>query len=772
MPPQQQSTSSEIFDREFPQGAIYQCVAECDFSKHPEAGFTQPKHPLRVGIKGKVINYDPGRQRLKIELPAENPGPKGSTTVMAVLPWDPYLCVWPEGFPFRCRYAFGGNTSTGELVLKKGDEGQVIRLDYPRNKMGHLIQKAKPSPGKFEPWIEVQVDNGGSGLVPAWALEFGRVNCRKVITVEYSLPKHIPVAYKPNSQVTRYRRLIEAWAAGLQQLDGNALTLPTVLSEVLRDSGKKVAFINYVYEGTRKANLIDLFNSGNFSLGDLLSKAQDATTCRPLTGIYKCAYKNFKKGSPYYGHNPKLYDGSSNNIPKRMKDHDRDSQTIWSYHYDARRATPTKDTKAVVLWIGDEDYRLKWVEEFHICLFNNFHPGLLNFEEKAIQREEAIKMHATKEHATVLSRMMLEIFREVGWTSYCGHNSFGASALNRSMPTQEMSTNERVLWTKSQAPKGKVTVFTRAPIELRHINASKPQVGKDVIHMFSHQTKSKDLRIQLAADAGPPVGTLVYPAWEIYESGCHPCPWACLPMLGPMADWTDANKLAFRIDWQAADGNWKSMYVQRRSNVKVLRKDSGTVRLDTPTGSATFLNPDPGNVRGILEVYVRARAIQRWLQQEAVNDDWPWMEGYGNARVKEVIPDRFQNVLRIVPPHSRIVARASVANFQDLKNQMISAGLQHVGTWKCQAPGGRTGPQQRTRCDFCYAQGPGTDNFKCVKRDRDGCNNCYARGLPCSWSPSPLFRAPSLPLNLLTPLETCGDAVHDIGEPEKEIFLA
>ncbi|KAK4944650.1 hypothetical protein LTR10_016084 [Elasticomyces elasticus] len=771
MPTQQQNPSPEILPRNFPQGAMYQCIQECNFNKYPQGSkLKQPDQPLRVGIKGTVIDYNVNSQGLLVEMPVKSTAPGGQTTVKAVLPWDPYVCIWPEGFPFRCRQAFNGDTSKGQLVLKQGDEGQVMQLAYKRKDMGWRIQEKKP--GKFLPWIDVQVDGGGRGLVPVQSLDIGRVNCRYVISIEYSLPKHIPISYKFNSPATLYRRLIEAWATGLQQLDGNALNLPTAFSEVLRDSGKRVAFINYVYEGTRKAGLVNLYNRGNFSLGELLSTGQDATTCEALTGIYKCGYKNFKKGSPYHGHDPKLYDGSSNNIPKRMKDHDRDCLKIWSYHYDARRATPPKDMKAVVLWIGDEDYRLKWVEEFHFCLFNNFHPTLLNFEEKSVQQEEAVRMQSSKEHATVLSRMMLEIFREVGWTSYCGHKSFGASGLNRSLPTQEMTPNERVIWTKTQSPNGKVTVFTRAPIELRSVKPSKPQDGKEVMHMFTHQKGNVDWRIQLSADAGPPVGTLVYPAFEIYESGSHPCPWACLPMLGPMDDWLDANKLACRIDWQAADGSWESMYIQRRSNVKMLKKDSGTVSLDTFTTSATFLTPDPGKVRGILDVYVRARAVERWLQQESVIDDWPWMDGYGNARVKEVVPDRFQNVLRIVPPQSRLVARASVANFQDLKNQMISAGLQHVGTWQGQAPGLPRGPKQRNRCDFCYAQGRHDPNYRCVKRDRDGCNNCYARGLPCSWSPSPLFQAPGQPLDLLTPLETCGNAVLDIGEPEKERFLA
>jgi hypothetical protein len=68
-------------------------------------------------------------------------------------------------------------------------------------------------------------------------------------------------------------------------------------------------------------------------------------------------------------------------------------------------ATPTGQAKEVVLWIGEEDKRLKWVEESDFCLFHTFHPTLRDFEAPISEQQEAIRMHTSKEHATVLSSM-------------------------------------------------------------------------------------------------------------------------------------------------------------------------------------------------------------------------------------------------------------------------------------------------------------------------------------------------------------------------------
>ncbi|KAI1616898.1 hypothetical protein EDD36DRAFT_493319 [Exophiala viscosa] len=715
----------------------FQCIQEFDFKQHPDQNFrsssASPHTVVPAGLIGKILEEDRGRGLYKISV--------RRSSAARYERWIPkqYVTVWPEGWPFRARVDYNANG----IRMRTGDIGEIEFVQFPHGQPYGAMGEAQL------PWFQVKI-NGTQGFIEYWAAEPGNVNSRYIVTAIADISPNLSAGLQSNTlpqQQDNLWKILYGICIAFKNGTSQGLILPHRLREIVNNQQLLGAFVQKIHNGVNKAGLLWLFNTRQFTIQQLIRKAKKIGPRTLGAGIYGKCYKDFRM--IFKGWGPMLYIGKSVELSARMGRHDNDRPKIQSSkHYEAANDStdPTGDN-FIVCELDRDDNEMKLVEQIFTSLFNSYHPTMTSFEPEVITAEgstDSTRRYGDIEQATIAYKLAMQVFQLTGWTSYCGHASFGVSqGLNRSSPMHEGQDNKTIIWTLSHAP-GRMSVYQR--------HAFRVTIDDNTATVLKIGWKDSDGNITRFGVTVPTKivkpGTLVYPAIEISEDGPHPAHYAKISALGPLSDWEDARRLAVRVTFYE-DGKWQHIYPQSQANA-TFQENSGSSQLCRKY----VVNPlkpltGPDYVAGVLTTYVRTIRVFRYLKQITVIDDYPWMPHNTTARVKEVVPRAFESQLEIrgktanVPPQPRAKAIA----FSELVARLQNAGAGNIKTFMGSAaryggPTGRWGkpPIPRKVCDACFLilrlapTASASTASKCIKLNNQGCINCNQRGIPCSWT--------------------------------------
>lgn len=684
--------------------------------------------------------------------------------------------IWPVGFPFRARRPY--TDTDRKLSVEQGQFGHVLRVVFVND---------QPQ-GSAPPWFQVAVRGVGQMLVPYWCCEMGRVNCiyHVTSTESFEIPTGMVGQIPPNNSVLF--RTLNGLMSGLKNLhELQALTLEGRMKDVVTDATERNRFLWKIMEGIRDARLETLMQSGSFDIEALLDRAVDPNTLPPKSsGIYIIRYQDFKKRE--WKEWKMIYVGQSSRLRERMKEHATDATTLTTHslHYKLANNSHEPAGRSGVICNWPADKEIKCAEQIILMLFDSMHPSLTTFRPDIFSASDPqavddsnIRRYGDVKEATIVRKMALEVFRQTGWRAFCRPGDLGANqGLNRSSPMSENEDYSRTLWTVQTVP-GRMSVFRRGPVKAG-TTGRKTTVHVLTLRYFDRTGKMFAWNFEAPTITGIEQGMDLYPAFEICETGAHPTQYARLPLVGPIDDWLDAQRVALRIDFVDKNGNWQRRYIQ-----------SGRITSFAPGSGSQYMHararpnipPAPltgeDNVPGVFDYYVKCKAIYNYFKQIGVQNDYPWMHTMGNARIKEIIPHvldcRIEIKDKVAPPVRTHRAR-KIASDEHIPVYQ-AAGLTHINEWRdsgIKTPGSH---QTRHKCDGCATFTVGTDKFTgllCRKRNDRGCHNCSLRGIPCSWSPQPFGLGSAMNLLLdwravpahLAACNLVGQSIAELDEPK------
>lgn len=213
---------------------------------------------------------------------------------------------------------------------------------------------------------------------------------------------------------------------------------------------------------------------------------------------------------------------------------------------------------------------------------------------------DVIKAVTKKEQARVMISIANTVFQELKFTPLCRRKNFGSrKGLNYSTPISELDYYEKTLWIRVTDPGVKESYYRSGlPLKKRGTSKTVPLAQ----HHSVRDGSSSATEIILNNHEGPPVGTILYPVFEVQLNGPHPLPWARLNDVGMSEDWNYANQLGIRVEWQEPDGTYKYVYQQSYQGL-------------------TFAS---SNDRGAVMQYATASAILRYIIQTRMHDPKAW----------------------------------------------------------------------------------------------------------------------------------------------------
>lgn len=388
-----------------------------------------------------------------------------------------------------------------------------------------------------------------------------------------------------------------------------------------------------------------------------------------------------------------MYTGSTNSFERRMKEHvdatnNSKNQSYNSSHYEvARHARASGNTASIILcrldWMKSEGHKAfrDVVEQAFISAFGCFSDRVLRFETDPAD-DEYVELDVAASFSNRIFNKIIANSLDVcaaaaqtmprwpGGCSRVGQNAFGASrGVNIVSPLYTFHDNrdEKMVWTRLELDLpgfGKITNYRRGTA-VRAIIREKSTVTQ--LLLFGIRGLDDNSSVYCYGNPGdedcPPEGAELQVVFEVAPDGKeHPLSYARVPAIGPFRDWSQANRLALRIEWKDNEGKWHYKYFQRR---KIMELKEG------------LNNPTPGALNG----YCVATGLLRCFQkQHRLTNNRPDHYNLGLARVIPLTFNDWTQTLRFEAeiPVSDAVWDNRPVSHQELVGQMIQAGLENV----------------------------------------------------------------------------------------------
>ncbi|GIZ43110.1 hypothetical protein CKM354_000635000 [Cercospora kikuchii] len=676
----------------------------------------------------------------------------------------------------------------------KGNQGDEVMC----------VSRIKIVNGKQRVQVQYPRDEGGrpgrQGWVQEGNLEIGKPDGPIIgdpLRVLLGAPRYIAIDHHTIRSKTGAGLLFDTVLGLLTIWHANLRALPKVpqylqgawihTPQARQDMARKFC------EGVRAVNprLLDLLNSGNFSLDDIASRAPIVYTGSPnggKTGMYMNIAKDFREEP---ARQPELYMGKTmNSFGARYDQHlDKASAALpKGNHY--RAAKKAKFYKMYVLCYLDEDdedperARSNVFEQINTDLFETSSPSVRNLQtvEDTLDDSErdqvtangdkvtrAAKYALDKENALVFGDLAKKVFRTTGWPGGCRREpgtstkSFGSSVgLNWTMPLTERLLCKTV-WTMIEKP-GKFAEYRRTNCNVELAEGLRRFFTKSYINLDG---STKLSNWYLPNGVGPPVGTKLHVVVEIRLDGQpHAIPHGLQATVGPMSDFDEANEVGMRIEWQNAAGQWMQEYVQMKQQ---------------------YNRHNEAHPTGITAGYLRCTALRAFLKQEhrPVTAQFPFLTNYGIAKVKKISIDHLTQTItsQLLAATGKPRPANKPLRWQTDAQQstiMRSLGVQHtpapVGNLNQYPPVNQafrkiTG-KAKVRCDWCHfgIKIAGRKKLECMQVwGKAVCGDCERMGRGCNYTHEDIMnQSQALQRASFTP----GESKRGASVAESRIFVA
>lgn len=289
------------------------------------------------------------------------------------------------------------------------------------------------------------------------------------------------------------------------------------------------------------------------------------------------------------------YVGRTSNLTRRWQTHDREVRRFHHQpvHYKIAKKFTAKGAEYFMFPIfflpeSTRNYHLTcaWLEMGMICLFETFNPHMLAFESfedtkpqhtsgstAALEsRDEEIHADAVRDiyrkvSSSPLANRLLTVTRRV--KSQPAFQSFQLQqqleGCNWALPILENIHFETNVWIQT-AVLGKdgnplKFIFTTSPRRVngdRRVQLFHSKPGHNPAHFRPTLSKEQFPEIQ--------PGSLVNVVLEVMaHDKPHPYPYIDVPVVGPIDCWSQASRLAIRIEFQDQEGNWATKWLLQTS---------------------------------------------------------------------------------------------------------------------------------------------------------------------------------------------------------------
>lgn len=447
-------------------------------------------------------------------------------------------------------------------------------------------------------------------------------------------------------------------------------------------------------QGTKDAGYFDLFNKPDFSINDMVNRAQELGQIVEFSrsskaGVYVIVLSNFTDNPD---RKPEIYTGKSNDFYRRWIEHRAKAPTGTYSLYSAWRKAGNVRVFPICLVPQGDQFRTV-AEQLWVSMLQTYHKEVLlpKVTTPGEAVEDASRSVAYRTAAQYFTQLAYQALRAVDWPMGRMRNSFGVgNGLNWSSPLMETETSDKLIWTKTSSRKG-YDSYRRTPKPLLEEESTGTTAGYKQFFLLQKRGKGGSqfaLRLPLSAPA-PDIGVDMHWVFELMTNGQqHPTPWARLPDVGPHEDWAEANKLAVRAEWlDENDGQWKSYYFQA-SRIDHLEK----------------------TVPGSVSTYAVATGLIRYLTQRYCVNAPSWYCDYGIPFVKEVTFDNLTQTIHVrdLTPPSEPVPLPRTLSFDEVGAKLKAVGLKRVGAtgndrWAVIVSMGNK-QLQRLKCDGCLGE--------------------------------------------------------------------
>ena len=639
-------------------------------------------------------------------------------------------------YPYRAKQAFDATTVSdpGVVSINKGEEGKILAYD--------------PSG-----WSRVSVGRTGTkGWVPTFCVEAGPRKWGDM-KIEHDFP-NTTSANITKSDIDERKpkglagKLVVLLIAAIRKNQDKLPFLSHKIRKLLNDPIRRQKTVRDLIRGV-DAGYEAVLSDPNSTIDDIRRNIRNVKSKDVRTGHYFRITSDFdddrdpegytgmtaaqgfgprSEGHRFAGHNYKGFNASS------ISSRDAGKLTLHPIC-----VMSNKDLDAILLgeqvWmLVNGSYRSSYYDHLHKISLK----AEVNSEDLTTEiTQNVIRDISYKESAAVLISVADAVFKEIGFQPLCRRKSFGAhDGLNCKSPVRENDHHEKTLWTRLVQP-GVKEVYYREGMEIIK-DKSNSSYNVEFMGLYAEDGNKRPVVVQFpSGKPRPPLGTIIYPVWEIMVNGePHHTPWARLNEIGCYPNWRDANKLALRVQWEE-NGVWQSMYQQ----VGRLAQFEDT--------------EEPGCVTP----YNRAMAIIRFLKQRVQADPPSWYVDGGIARVKSLTFDNFTQTIHIkdLAPSDKLVPRPRLKTVAEMADELTKLGCLNVGgEWGKHAlrPGDKFVKdhqnQKNIQCDACNImklfvgetrRKNALYDWPCKRivdangNETDTCQNCHKRGLRvCSWT--------------------------------------
>ncbi|KAL0254969.1 hypothetical protein SLS55_009493 [Diplodia seriata] len=575
------------------------------------------------------------------------------------------------------------------------------------------------------------------------------------------------------------------------------LTNPMPLEALIATHDLRQTFAVKVIDAMKKANVFEVFDGVQFTLGDLarVGSNRDGQAERhkdPGYAVYLILYPGTPGGLSY------AYTGQTKAYVSRDYEHvyaltKPNNQRYDGYHYRTARTTDLSRRRFIIVCsLPGSNMGVRHItEQLITCLCGTYpdfmlseNPDLHDQDMSVIQNyddeievEEGdepdvgadtgqdsttstvipwkIENHqaraaAHRKCAQEIMTMSDQVFAREGWLNEKKH----WDGLNISSPLYEaLVKGEGSIWVRQETDDYYVFRKPASALNARRyiiFSLYGPKVGggtEDYVNCKSRQS--------------PPemkVGQAYYLVVEIKKHGRHPKPYALLPDLGLWQDWAEAKRLGIRFEYENEAGQWRTHYMQDACDpmTKVLS-----------TFGRNNVPPIPGSV----QIYAESMALINFFMRRTMATQYRpvWWPHLGTG--ENVIAYQYNHMqqtwtLNNIP--ETFIGHGPIAKtWESLKQELHAAGAERIDLAWSERPMRKSGRNSIwvQYCDFCYLNHllvnrmavNDLDGFEMLVRpawsgisqsagstdqrltcERFGqtsqCKNCRDMGIPCSYT--------------------------------------
>lgn len=510
-----------------------------------------------------------------------------------------------------------------------------------------------------------------------------------------------------------------------------------------------------IQESIRKCSpkLLDVLARDDFTLKDVMNACKTVRGDNVSAGCYLRVYSDFDPESEWADYDPFGYDGQTNNQSRRNREHQRNSlqeKFKYSHHYQIMNAA--RKVEVFQLCQHDENEggsalngkgMRDITEQLLMVMLRLYSTKALSMKDKIDQVGEAEEQLSDRGLSALFNEIGTLSFKQTGFADpwqpgrKVPFGSGGGANFKSPLGGDQGEAYEKVPWSVTDQPD--MWIFHRSSMVL----------GSDrrVFATDFKENRGNFDNINVAMDAGPEgmtpqVGDTFWIQFEVMKPGKgeHPVPFFRNATIGAYENWEYANMIAFKIFWKSkATGKFYVKYWQR--NV-----------------------PKPLYVPGHYKNCHRRYALGVALYAYFVRSEWPNKPacvpsfGYANLAMVEVNHLRQQVNINVLT-RSLAILKGPKEDLRPVIELMKAAGLHNVnGPWQSLdhsyvddpntyengvLPNGmvRAGLRQRRSCDACaiYIEAVSSASECSRVGDSNRCQECVLRGLPCSWTPTPII---------------------------------